>query len=116
MKIAIPSFDQRVASDFSTAPELRVVVSHKGSVCCSWKMKVLNLSAMDKARKIVALGIDRLICGGIDEPTRTWLERRGIQVITDVTGETERVLKGLLEATSQDPGVKGGAAAKGRPD
>lgn len=100
MKIAISSFHQRVAPDFSTAPELLVLAVHEGSVCCSWRMKVLQLSSFQKARKIVALGIDQLICGGIDEPTRIWLERRGIQVVTDAMGEAEQVLRGLLERIS----------------
>ncbi len=92
MKIAIPLFNERVAPDFSTARELLVVVAQEGMVSCRWRMEFSHLSSPERARKILALGIDRLICGGIDEPTRAWLQRRGIEVIPDAAGEAEKLL------------------------
>ncbi len=100
MKIAIPLFNERVAPDFSTAPELLVVVSQRGKVSCRWRMQVSQLSSSEKVRKMAALGIDRLICGGIDESSRAWLQRRGIEVIPDAAGQAEEVLSELGEGFS----------------
>ncbi len=125
MKIAIPLLHERVAPDFSKATGLLVVVSQAGNISCRWRMGVSELSPLEKARKLVSLGIDRLVCGGIEISTRAWLERRGVQVTTDVVGEAEKVLSDFAASATQDPepngafrgneGRPGGTDRKGEP-
>jgi predicted Fe-Mo cluster-binding NifX family protein len=117
MKIAIPLLNERVAPDFSTATGLLVVVSQEGNISCRWRMEVSELSPLEKARKLVSLGIDRLVCGGIEISTRAWLERRGVQVVTDVVGEAEKVLSDLAASAAEDPEPDGAFQGnEGRPD
>jgi len=52
---------------------------------------------MEIARRIVALGIDRLICGGIQLNFKEWLTKRGVKVIDNQKGRAREVIKKIIE-------------------
>jgi predicted Fe-Mo cluster-binding NifX family protein len=96
MTIAMPLFGKRVSPHFSTAPELLVVLAEDQSVFSLMRFNFATTSLSEKKQKILSLGVDTLVCGGIDRATQGWLQKRGIHVIANVLGEAEAVLSNLL--------------------
>jgi predicted Fe-Mo cluster-binding NifX family protein len=98
MKVAIPLFQERVSPHFSTAPEALLVQTEGGRVCATWKIDLAGLSATERRMRFVDMGIEALLCGGIDAVSRSWFEQRGIRVEADRMGnareEIERCLNG----------------------
>ena len=43
-----------------------------------------------------ALGVDILICGGMDRVTQEWFERRKVRLITNIVGDVQEVLSGIM--------------------
>ncbi|MCK8603716.1 NifB/NifX family molybdenum-iron cluster-binding protein [Desulfoferrobacter suflitae] len=99
MTIAIPLYGERVSPHFSTAPELMVVVVQQQRPGSTMIMPLAAVSLVDRRNKLLSLGVTTLVCNGIDQATQCWLERRGLRVIANVTGEVEEVL-GKLTAIS----------------
>lgn len=96
MTIAIPLFGERVSPHFSTAPELLVVLAQKQTISVMMRMPIAKESFSEKKKQIVCLGVDTLVCGGIDSATKAWLQKRGIHVLSNVQGEIEDILPDLL--------------------
>ncbi len=96
MTIAIPLFGERVSPHFSTAPELLVVLAGEQSIRTMMRFHFSQASLSEKKRKILSLGVEILVCGGIDRATRGWFEKRGIRVIPNAVGEAEEVLANRL--------------------
>lgn len=97
MTVAIPLFGERVSLHFSIAPELLVVAVEGRNVVSRMRFPMGASSLAEKKSKIISLGVDTLVCGGIDRATQDRLQRRGIHVIANVSGEAEDVLSDLLE-------------------
>lgn len=101
MKIAIPLFKERVSPHFSTAPELFVFLTRGRNVCSTSRLFFSDLSLVGKRRKIIGMGIEVLICGGIEEKNKTFFEERGILIIDNVVGEATDVLARFLTETRE---------------
>lgn len=86
MKIAIPLFGERVSPHFATAPEALLIQTEGGRICATWKIDLSLLSATERRVKFLGLGIEALICGGIDEASRSWFEKQGVHVEADRMG------------------------------
>jgi len=96
MKIGIPLFGKRVSPHYSTAPELFVILTHGNTIYSTTILNLSQLSLTEKRRKLVALGIETVICGGIDEETSEWLRKKNIRVIENMMGKAMDVLSGFL--------------------
>ena len=95
MKVAIPLFRKRISPNFLTAPDLLVVLAHGQCVDCTFLFRFAKLSSFERRKKLLSLGIDLLICGGIDWPTKFWLEKHGIRVVDNTRGEVVEILSHL---------------------
>lgn len=96
MKIAIPLFGQSVSPHFSTAPEVLVVTLDGREVGSASRLEFSKLSLVGKRRKLIGIGIERLICGGIDCATKGWFEERGVRVTENVMGDAMEAVQRLL--------------------
>ncbi len=96
MIIAIPLFGERVSPHFSTAPELLVVLAREQSIRTMMRFHFAQASLPEKKKRIVSLGVETLVCGGIDRATRGWFEKRGIRVMPNAVGEAEEILTNRL--------------------
>lgn len=96
MKIAIPLFGKRISPHFATAPELLIVLVEGQTVYSTSRLDFSMASLVEKRRKIRAMGIETLFCGGIDNETKEWFEEKGIRVIENTMGEATAVLAGFL--------------------
>lgn len=96
MNIGIPLFKDRVSPHFSTAPEMLVAIIKNDIIYSVTKLNFTKISSIEKRRKLINLGIDTIICGGIDEITKEWLKHKGIHVIENVMGNAMDVLSAFL--------------------
>jgi len=96
MTIAIPVFRKRVSPNFSTAPELLVVQSDGHTIWSRMRISVSKASLAERKRRLLALGVDTLICGGMDRMTQNWFERRKVRLITNIVGDVQEVLSGIM--------------------
>ena len=103
MKVAIPLFRDRISPHFSTAPEALLVQTEAGRICATWKIDLTRLSSAERRGKFLSLGIEALICGGIDETSRSWFEKKGIHVEDNRMGNA---LEMLLEHLSSEEAYK----------
>lgn len=96
MTIAIPMFRRRVSPHFSTAPELLVVQSDGHTIWSRLRVSLRQASLVERKKRLLALGVDILICGGMDRATQEWFERRKVRLITNIMGDVEEVLSEIL--------------------
>ena len=100
MKIAIPIFENRISPRFDFSPEMWVIEVERGEVAREEKLSTANLNLPQRLEQITSIGVDKVICGGIDGLSRNQLGSRGIDVVQDVIGDAEIVfdlfMKGRL--------------------
>ena len=96
MTIAIPVFRKRVSPNFSTAPELLVVQSDGQTIWSRVRVSVSQASLAERKKRLLALGVDTLVCGGIDRVTQNWFERRKVRLITNIVGDVQEVLSEVM--------------------
>ncbi len=92
MTIAIPVFRKRVSPNFSTAPELLVVQSDGHTIWSRVRVSLSRASLTERKKRLLALGVDTLVCGGMDRATQEWFERRKVRLITNIMGDVQEVL------------------------
>lgn len=97
MVIGIPSFGKRVSPHFSTAPEFLVIFARENRIHARSRLDVSEDSPVQRRRRLLAMGIESLICGGIDNSTKEWFEERGIHVIENTMGDVEEVISRYLD-------------------
>ena len=96
MRLAIPLFGPRVSPRFDCAPRLLVLSLKNGKVVSREEIPLNLLTAWQRVEKLKELGVQIVICGGIDEGSKCWLVDHKIQVVPLVTGEAGRVIKNFL--------------------
>jgi len=97
MKVAIPLFNNRVSPRFEYAPALLLARVEDNRVV---EKKELSLAEHDFFRRcalIKKLGVDTLICGGINGFTIRLLDWRNVQVVSPIAGDVEDVLQRFLQ-------------------
>lgn len=115
MNVAIPLYKGRVSPHFSTAPEMLIVLIKKDIIYSVTKLNFDKLSSTEKRRKLINLGIDTIICGGIDETTKEWLKHKGIHVIENVMGDAMDVLYTFVNKRVVDSSPFKGKTGEDRP-
>jgi predicted Fe-Mo cluster-binding NifX family protein len=96
MTIAIPVFRKRVSPNFSTAPELLIVQSDGHTVWSRVRISLSRASLTERKKQLLGLGVDTLICGGMDRATQEWFERRKVHLITNIMGDVQEVLSEVM--------------------
>ena len=97
MKIAIPVFGTRISPRFDCAREFLIVTAENGEVIARQGLQADAWSPLIRIRKLSSLGIDTLICSGIDRASWRHLKFSGIRIYSWVTGEVEDALRCLFK-------------------
>jgi predicted Fe-Mo cluster-binding NifX family protein len=97
MKIALSTFNGRVSPVFDWSTLLVVIDSSEGREVRRQEHSLEGTSPKARVDRLVALGIDTLICGGISRFMLAMLEARSIKVIPWIAGEVEQVITAFLE-------------------
>jgi len=74
-----------------------IVTVNGGEVIEQEKISLAQLTLPQRFDQLAANGVHKVICGGIDGFCLAQLERNGIDVVKDVTGEADVALSLLLK-------------------
>jgi predicted Fe-Mo cluster-binding NifX family protein len=105
MKVAIPIFGPRVSPRFDYAPGLLLFNLEDGKLVGSEKFSLQTWDRLQRLQKLKELGVQALICGGIDGNSAKILSDYGIRVIAWVAGEADEAIRCFLQGKLR-PGVE----------
>ena len=97
MKIAIPVFHTKVSPRFDTTQGFILLDIEKRNVMEREKLTTKGLTSSAKIKQLIRLGVDTLICGGIDRESMQHLNHKGVTVYSWVTGEIDDAVSCFLE-------------------
>jgi predicted Fe-Mo cluster-binding NifX family protein len=112
MRIAIPIFQKRISPVFDVAGKL-VLVDVENNREFQREEKTLSpCDPLERAKQVIGLGANVLICGAISRPLEIALIAGNIQVISFTCGSVEDVLKAFLSGRLNEhaflmPGCQG---------
>jgi uncharacterized metal-binding protein/predicted Fe-Mo cluster-binding NifX family protein len=101
MKAAIPLYGNRVSPRFGYSRAMLVVDILDGQPA---EERIVNTEQGSDAQwldRLVALGVDVFVCGAADAAFLEKGKRLGIRVVSDVAGEIDQVLTGLIGGNLQ---------------
>lgn len=118
MKVAIPLFGSWVSPRFGFAPEMLIVTIEGRGVSSQHKVLTNHLTPMQRINQLSDLGIEVVICGGIDCFCCRQLNNLGISIVSDVAGEADEALdlflKGILRTGYRAQRRKSRGCGKGK--
>jgi predicted Fe-Mo cluster-binding NifX family protein len=97
MKIAIPTFATRVSPRFDCAQSVLVVTVDDGDASERRELSAGDWAPHERVDRLLELGVDTVICGGIDCWSVASLQSAGVTVYGWITGEIEDALAALLQ-------------------
>jgi len=97
MRIAIPTFGERISPRFDCAPEFLIVEVNDGEVIDQRRLSALDWAPRRRVARLIELGVETVVCGGIDRFSDARLRAEGIDVYGWKTGETTAALQRLLD-------------------
>ena len=104
MKLAIPVFHTKISPRFDQAQGFVLLETNHSEVIAREEMATRGWTEVDKMRRLVDLGIDALICGGIDRSSLQYLSFNGVHVYSWVTGEVDDAVACFLD-NRMKPGI-----------
>ena len=96
MKIAIPVFQTKISPRFDSTQGFILLHIEKSSVLEREKLNTTGWPVSAKLKQLVDLGVDTLICGGIDVKSMQHLNSNGIQIYSWITGEVDDAIACFL--------------------
>ncbi|MBW2342221.1 MAG: hypothetical protein JRF50_18095 [Deltaproteobacteria bacterium] len=96
MKIAVPLFKERVSPYFGASSRLLLVDTHGATIQQEAIWDVDGEGPMEIARRLVDLGVEMLVCGGISRFYKEWLAGKGVTVMDNERGVAIQVIEKLL--------------------
>ncbi|MDY6855294.1 MAG: NifB/NifX family molybdenum-iron cluster-binding protein [Thermodesulfobacteriota bacterium] len=105
MKIAIPLFGSWVSPRFGYSSEVWVLNVKDSEVVSQKTVSMVGMPLPFWLSQFAYLGIDVLICGGIDQASHRKLEYLGISVMPEIAGDAIEVLE-LFLAGKLEPGFR----------
>lgn len=97
IKIAVPLFKERVAPYFGASSKILLVEMQGDAIAQEATWDVGGEGPMEIARSLVDLGVDKLICGGIQNRYKNWLVGRGVTVMENQKGAARELIENLLD-------------------
>jgi len=103
MKVAIAHWQGRVSPVFDVATRLLLVEVAGGRECGRGEVSLATRDLVQRAGELSRSGTDVLICGAISWPLEIAVSSLGIQIVPNVCGQVEEVLRAFLEDELSDP-------------
>lgn len=103
MKVAIPLFNNRVSPRFEYAPALLLASIEKNRVVEKRELSLAGHDFFQRCALIEELGVNTLICGGINGFTIRLLDWRNVRVVSPIAGDVEDVLERFLRGKLDSP-------------
>jgi predicted Fe-Mo cluster-binding NifX family protein len=102
MKIAIPIFQSRVSPVFDWSRRLMVIEMDQTGEIHREERSLEGATHRDRMDRLVEMGVDVLLCGGISAPMLSLVKANNIRVIPWVAGDVDEVLGVFLEGRISD--------------
>jgi len=96
MKIAIPLFRDRVSPHFGSSSKVLLIDAHGAMVHQEMMWDVGGEGSMEIARRLVDLGVEEVVCGGIHHFYKEWLIGKGVKVVDNQRGVAREIIQKLL--------------------
>jgi len=97
MKVAIPLYNDRVSPRFEYAPALLLANIERNRVVEKREFSLAEHDFFRRCALVKELGVDMLICGGINGFTIRLLDWRNVRVVSPIAGNVEEVLQRFLQ-------------------
>ena len=115
MKIAIPTFGTRVSPRFDCAQEIAIVTVGEGRLSERLELPASDWPPHERIHRLRELGVDTVICGGIDRWTTRALQSAGVTIYGWVAGEVGDALAALLKGDlDEEAAMQGGGRCRCR--
>lgn len=101
MIVTIALFGTRVSPRFDCASEFQVVEVQDNEIVGSQIISAKSWGNADRVNKLLELGVDVLICGGLDMVSDQQLKHHNIKAYSWITGEAADALDCLLQGKLQ---------------
>ena len=103
MQVAIPEWEGRVSPVFDTASRMVLLQIEDGREAGRREAQFVGMPPPLRVQRLVALGIEVLICGAISRRLSAMCLSAGITVIAWVSGSLEKVVKAYMAGALPDP-------------
>lgn len=103
MRIAISVWDGRISPVFDESRTLLLIDVDDSKVTSRLEVALTPNDAPARAARLVELGVQRLICGGISYQLLARIRQLGIGVTANVCGQVEEVIVAWLNGQIQQP-------------
>ena len=103
MKIAVSEYKNHVATAFDFANNVVVFTCENGKTVKKEHLMLDDHFIPSRSMKLKNLGIDKLICGAISNPSAFMLQYQGIEVISGITGNVDVVIGEFLRGNINSP-------------
>jgi predicted Fe-Mo cluster-binding NifX family protein len=97
MRIAIPIWEDKVSPVLDTASRLLIVEVENQSQVSRFEIYLHERHLSRRCFRIRALEPDTLICGAVSHPFLRMLTAAGINIIPEISGRIEEVIKAYLQ-------------------
>ncbi len=115
MRIAVPVFGSRVSPRFDCAQVFLVVTADEGNGLQRQQLIATNWAPHERINRLMELGVNAVICGGIDWWSAESLRSAGIMVCNSITGDVDEALDTLLRGDMIVRGCPPTCATSGLP-
>ena len=96
MKIAVPVLDDKISPRFDSTYKFIIVSVNNGKINNKEDIILSTTNPSKRVKELADMDIDTIICGEINSYTLSNLDKKGINVIHSVIGNTEEVLNLFL--------------------
>jgi predicted Fe-Mo cluster-binding NifX family protein len=96
MKTAFTYWENRIAPVFDTAGQIHLVETEAGEIVRETQATLPEDLPIQQTLRLMALGINTLVCGAISRPMHELIVAYGIQVIPFVAGDLREVIRAWL--------------------
>ena len=115
MKAAFAYWDNRIAPVFDTARQIHVVEVEAGQVVSEAPETLSEDMSVQKALRLVELGVGVLVCGAISRPMHEMVAAYGIRVVPFVAGDLREVIQAWISGDLEcDAFAMPGCCGRGR--
>jgi predicted Fe-Mo cluster-binding NifX family protein len=96
MKVAMPTFGNRVSPRFDCANSFLIVTVHAQEILERRELDATHWTPNERVARIIAMGVDAVVCGGIDRYSAESLRDAGITLYGSFAGASEETLQALM--------------------
>ncbi len=96
MKAAVSNWEGRISPVFDVSRNVLLLTIEDGVAISRRNESIEAPTATARIERLLALGVDTLVCGAISRPVHQELTSRGVRVIAFIAGEIDAVVASLL--------------------